>query len=87
MHCSALFCLAQPDLHSNLAAAWREALALRHLKAQQLETAVARWMDRTLAAAFSQWRAVAVEQQGLRRAAAFWMQGALASAFSQASWG
>jgi len=65
--------------------AWREALVMRHLKSQQLEAAVSRWVHTTLAAAFAQWRDFAFEQQGLRRAAAFWMQGALASAFSQAS--
>lgn len=42
-------------------------------------------MDRTLAAAFAQWREFVSEQQGLRRAAVFWTQGTLASAFSQAS--
>lgn len=65
-------------------AAWRAVLAQRQLENCNLEVAVQRWMQVTLAAAFSTWREGVAEQQGHRRALARFTHSTLSKAW--ASW-
>lgn len=65
-------------------AAWRDVLAERQQRSEDLQTAVQRWMQATLSTAFLTWRDAAAEQWAQRRALARFNHTALSRAWG--SW-